>query len=76
MKIENLERDRSAWFCFSKSEGQDIIKAMKRRISDCERTIRKIENNPKNEGQVRFSERIREQRASIEFCNELIKNLS
>lgn len=73
LENNNLVHNKRLYVGFKKAEAQAMISALKRRISDNNRSIRKVENNPRNEGQVYYSERIKELRYDNEWCNSLIE---
>ena len=76
--LENntLVHNKRLYIGLGKSESKTIVSALKRRISDNNRSIRKVENNPKNEGQSHYRERIKEIRYDNEYCNEIIELLT
>lgn len=58
---------------FSSWEKQLIAKCLKPEIPRIKRKIKKIENNPKNEGQATYSEAIKELRAEIDSIEAIIE---
>lgn len=78
MEIENTKNEsgkKDVAFIFSASEKKSIQSALKRRISDVNRTLKRYENHPNDDGQVTYSERRKDCRLEIEFLNELIEQL-
>jgi hypothetical protein len=74
MELERIKND--IFVNFTKSESKTIVQMAKRKITDTERQIRLVENNPKNEGQVTYTGRVKELRNDIAFCRELIDLLT
>ena len=74
MNLERIKKD--LYISFEKSEAQTLREALKRRIQDNNHNIKRVENNPKNEGQATYSQRIKELRYDTNFCNELINVLN
>ncbi len=60
-------------YTFTKSEKAYIVSGLTSEIKKLEKKIYRIDNNPKNEGQVTFTEEKRLCRQEIEQLNEIIK---
>jgi hypothetical protein len=67
---------REVFIRFTRDEMQEVVAMCKRRKSDLNRNIRRIESNPNNEGQVTYRERVRECKWGIEFAENIIKTFS
>lgn len=80
MELERLkshETGREEIFIrFHKNEKKSLISASKRRISDLKRMRERVRNNPRNDGQSHYLERVSELSGDIEFFEELIELLS
>ena len=74
MEIEysNEERGKPA-YRFTKWERQIIAQALPKEIKKIETKIRRIENNPRNEGQATYSMAIREHRMEIELLQDIVE---
>jgi len=59
----------------SRGIANTFISALKRRISDNNRNIRKVDNNPLNDGQVTYQERKKSLQYDNDYCNEIIQLL-
>jgi hypothetical protein len=77
MEIEYSQETRRAYaYRFYGYEMKHIAEGLKPIIKKLEKKIDRIDNHPKNEGQVTFSEQIRELRAEIKSLNEIIEEFS
>jgi hypothetical protein len=79
MELQNfpIPGNRNALFInFGKAEGEDLKSMCRAKIAECNKRIKRIDENPKNEGQVTFQELKSDQIWTIEFCKELIDLLS
>lgn len=75
MEIEYSNEIRGGVYAyrFENWEKKYIATALKFVIPKLEKKIKKIEKNPKNEGQVRYSQQIKELSKEVEILQETIK---
>jgi hypothetical protein len=63
-------------YTFATWEKEAIVRGFKAEIKRLEKKIDRLENHPKNEGQVTYTEEIRITRGCIEVLKENISDLS
>jgi hypothetical protein len=73
MKLERIKND--LYINFKLWESKVLISAMKKQISYSKIQLKKVEDDPRNDGQLYYHQKIRDLKIDINFCNELIDNL-
>lgn len=77
MELEySFEHKGKIAYIFSNEEKKLIAKVLKPEIKKIERQIEKIENHPKNEGQVDFKEKIRNLRYFKKDIEQIISDFN
>lgn len=74
-ELSNSYRGKYA-YTLTKLEKTLIAKALRRTLKDYDRKIERVENNPRNEGQVTFQDKIIDLRATKVIVNDIINEFS
>jgi hypothetical protein len=76
MEIERSFYTRKAMYIFDKDESHEIVEGLKSRIKLLGQKVKRIDNNPRNEGQVHFLQKRKELVWTIQQLNHIITALS
>jgi ATPase subunit of ABC transporter with duplicated ATPase domains len=73
---KDYEGGYQKWYRFDSEEKHQIIQGLKSQKKLVEKKIKRIDNNPHNDGQATFTERKRELKYMLKWIDEIIVELT